>query len=208
MSTDNRVLVPGGWRVGNDAMSSLLAENWWAIALRGVFAIIFGLIALLMPGATLLGLVLLFAAYMLVDGILAIVASVRAAQRHERWGWLIVEGVVDLIAGAIAIIWPLITILAFVWLLGAWGIVSGALLFGASFHLHVPHGRWLMALGGAISVIWGILLMIWPLIGAVVMTWWMAGYALFFGVALLVLAFRLRGRRGAVAPPAALPRGI
>ena len=71
MSTDNRVLVPGGWRVGNDAMSSRLAENWWAIALRGVFAIIFGLIALLMPGATLLGLVLLFAAYMLADGILA-----------------------------------------------------------------------------------------------------------------------------------------
>ena len=76
----------------------------------------------------MLGLVLLFAAYMLVDGILAIVASVRAAQRHERWGWLIVEGIVDLIAGAIAVIWPLITILAFVWLLGAWGIVSGALL--------------------------------------------------------------------------------
>jgi uncharacterized membrane protein HdeD (DUF308 family) len=65
-----------------------------------------------------------------------------------------------------------------------------------------------MALGGAILVIRGILLMIWPLIGAVVMTWWMAGHALFFGVALLVLAFRLRGRRGAVAPPGALPRGI
>jgi uncharacterized membrane protein HdeD (DUF308 family) len=204
MSTDNRVLVPGGWRVANDAMSSLLAENWWAIALRGVFAIIFGLIALLMPGATLLGLVLLFAAYMLVDGILAIVASVRAAQRHERWGWLIVEGIVDLIAGAIAVIWPLITVIAFVWLLGAWAIVSGALLFVASFRLHITHGRWLMALGGAISVIWGILLMIWPLIGALVMTWWMAGYALFFGVALLVLAFRLRGRRGAVAPRGAL----
>jgi uncharacterized membrane protein HdeD (DUF308 family) len=203
MSTDNRVAVPNGWGwgLGNDAMSSRLAENWWAIVLRGVCTIIFGLIALFMPGVTLLGLVLLFAAYMLVDGILAIVAGVRAARHHERWGWLIVEGIVDLIAGAIAVIWPLVTILAFVWLLGAWAIVSGALLFGASFRLHIPHGRWLMALGGAISVIWGILLMIWPVVGALVMTWWMAAYALFFGVALLILGFQLRGRRGATVPP-------
>jgi uncharacterized membrane protein HdeD (DUF308 family) len=88
--------------------------------------------------------VLQFAAYMLVDGVPAIVAGVRAAQHHERWGWLIVEDIVDLIVGAIAVTWPLVTILAFVWLLGAWAIVSGALLFAASSRLHIPHGRWLM----------------------------------------------------------------
>jgi hypothetical protein len=77
--------------------------------LRGVFAILFGIIALLMPGAALLAFVLLFAAYMLVDGILAIIAGVRAAQRHERWGWLIFEGILDLIAGGIAVVWPVIT---------------------------------------------------------------------------------------------------
>ena len=208
MTTDNRVGTAGGWTAGDDAMSNLLAQNWWAIALRGVFAIIFGIIALFMPGAALLALVLLFAAYMLVDGILAIIAGVRAARQHERWGWLIVEGIVDLIAGGIAVVWPLVTVIAFVFLMGAWAIVSGALLFGASFRLHIPHGRWLMALGGAISIIWGVLLIIWPLIGALVLTWWMAAYALFFGVALLVLAFRLRGRRDAVAPRGAMPRGI
>ena len=205
---DDRAGTAGGWPAGDDAMSALLAQNWWAIALRGVFAIIFGIIALLMPGAAMLALVLLFAAYLLVDGIFAIIAAVRAARRQERWGWLIFEGLVDLVTGGIAAVWPLITIVAFALLMGAWAIVTGALLLGASYRLNIPHGRWLMALAGAISVIWGVLLIIWPLIGALVLTWWMAAYALIFGVAMLVLALRLRGRRPAVAPPGAVPRGI
>ena len=205
---DDRAGTAGAWPAGDDAMSALLAQNWWAIALRGVFAIIFGIIALLMPGATMLALVLLFAAYLLVDGIFAIIAAVRAARRQERWGWLIFEGLVDLVTGGIAAVWPLITIVAFALLMGAWAIVTGALLLGASYRLNIPHGRWLMALAGAISVIWGVLLIIWPLIGALVLTWWMAAYALIFGVAMLVLAFRLRSRRPAVAPPGAVPRGI
>jgi uncharacterized membrane protein HdeD (DUF308 family) len=208
MTMDNRVGTAGGWTAGDDAMSNLLAQNWWAIALRGIFAIIFGIIALFMPGAALLALVLLFAAYMVVDGILAIVAAVRAARQHERWGWLIVEGIVDLIAGGIAVVWPLATVIAFVLLMGAWAIVSGALLLAASFRLHVPHGRWLMALGGTISVIWGFLLIVWPPIGALALIWWMAAYALLFGVALIVLAFRLRGRRYAAPPQGAVPRGV
>ena len=83
---DNRAGTTSGWPAGDNAMSNLLAQNWWVVALRGVFAMIFGIIALLMPGVTMLALVLLFAAYMLVDGIFAIIAGVRAAQRHERWG--------------------------------------------------------------------------------------------------------------------------
>jgi uncharacterized membrane protein HdeD (DUF308 family) len=195
-----RLVTAGGEPTVNDAMSAALAQNWWAIALRGAFAILFGLVGLLLPEVTLLALVLLFAAYMLLDGILAIIAGVRAARRHDRWGWLIVEGVVDLIAGIIAVVWPLITIAAFVILLGAWAIVSGALLLGASFRLHMGHGSWLMVLAGAISVIWGVLAIIWPLTGALALTWLLAAYALFFGGALLFLAFRLRSRRHALRP--------
>jgi len=209
MTMDDRVGMTPGWPVSDNAMSNLLAQNWWAIALRGAFAVLFGIIALLMPGAALLAFVLLFAAYMLVDGVFAIIAGVRASQRHECWGWLIFEGILDLIAGGIAVVWPVITIVAFVFLMGAWAIVTGALLFSASFRLNIQHGRWLMALAGAVSVIWGFLLIIWPLIGAVVLTWWIAAYALIFGIAMLVLAFRLRGRRhDAVAPSGAMPRGI
>ena len=125
MTIDDRVAGSGSSPAGDYAMSNLLAQNWWAIALRGVVAIIFGIIALVMPGAALLAFVLLFAAYMLVDGVLAIIAGVRAAQRHERWGWLIFEGILDLIAGGIAVVWPVITIVAFVFLMGAWAIVTG-----------------------------------------------------------------------------------
>ncbi|HTW54240.1 MAG TPA: HdeD family acid-resistance protein [Stellaceae bacterium] len=181
----------------SDDMSALLARNWWVIGLRGLFAIVFGAIAVLMPGVTLAALVLLFAAYMLVDGVLAIVAALRAARQHERWGLLILEGVADLIAGGIAVFWPLITIVALIYLTAAWAIVSGSLLLAASFRLNVAHGRWLMFFGGAASMVWGILLIAWPLAGALVLVWWLAAYALFFGGALLVLAFQLRRRRPA-----------
>jgi uncharacterized membrane protein HdeD (DUF308 family) len=170
------------------------------VALRGVFAILFGIIALVLPVVTIAALVLLFAAYMLVDGIFTIVAAVRAARQHERWGWLVLEGIADLAAGAIAFLWPLITVVAFIYLMAAWAIVSGAMLTAAAFRLNVPHGRGWMLFGGVVSLIWGVLLLIWPLTGAVVLTWWMAGYALFFGVALLVLAFKLRARRRAQLP--------
>jgi uncharacterized membrane protein HdeD (DUF308 family) len=176
-------------------MSAILAKNWWALALRGVFGIIFGIIAFVMPGVTIAALILWFAAYMIVDGIFAIVAGVRAAVKHERWGMLILEGIVDLIAGAIALLAPIATLLAFVWLSGAWAIVSGVLLLAAVFRLRRTHGKWLMAVGGVASVVWGILLFIAPIPGAVVLTWWLGAYALIFGVAMLVLAFRLRPHR-------------
>jgi uncharacterized membrane protein HdeD (DUF308 family) len=176
------------------AMSALLAQNWWAVALRGAFAILFGIIALVLPGVTLTALVLLFAAYMLVDGVFAIVAGVRAARRHERWGLLVLEGIVDLVVGAVAVVAPLATVLAFVLLMAAWAIVTGAILTIAAFRLQVAHGRWLMGLGGIVSLIWGALLLIWPIAGALVLTWWIGAYALLFGIALLALAFRLRRR--------------
>lgn len=182
------MLMPSG------AMSALLARNWWVIALRGVFAVLFGGIALLLPGVTLASLVLLFAIYMLVDGVLDILAGIRAARRHERWSTLVLEGIADLIAGGIAFVWPVITLLVFIYLMAAWAIVSGAMLLGAAFRLRRAYGQWLMGLGGVVSVIWGLLLMFWPITGAVVLTWWMGGYAIFFGVALIGLAFQLRSR--------------
>ena len=186
------------------AMSQMLAQNWWAVALRGVFTLIFGIIAIVLPGVTIAALVLLFAAYMLIDGIFAIIAGMRAARRHERWGFLIFEGIIDLIAGAIAIVWPLITVLTFIILLAAWAIVSGALVFAAAFRLHLEHGRWLLAFSGLVSLIWGFLLLLWPLAGAVVLAWWMGAYALVFGVTLLILAFRLKRQRDHSSPAGAV----
>src|SRR5687768_4086783 len=191
----------------NEAMCALLAQNWWAVALRGVFAVLFGLIALVVPGATILSLVLFFSAYMLVDGVFGIVAAVRAARQGERWGLLILEGIANIVVGVIAFAWPGLTAIAFVLLLAAWSLISGGLMLGAAFRLSQAHGRWWLALGGIVSIVFGVLLVIAPVIGAVVLTWWLGAYALVFGIALLVLAFKLRGRRdnvsGAAAPRAA-----
>lgn len=179
----------------SEAMSALLAQNWWLVALRGVVGILFGIVALLFPGSTMLSLVILFSAYMLVDGAFAIASAVRAARRHERWGWLTLEGIVNIITGVLAFLWPGLTILAFVLLIAAWAIVSGALMLAAAFRLKVDHGRWWLVLGGVVSLVYGVLLILTPLIGALVLTWWLGAYALVFGVVLLVLAFRLRSHR-------------
>ena len=185
----------------SDAMSAVLAQNWWLVALRGAFAVLFGIVAFAAPGATILSLVLLFSAYMLVDGVCAIVSAVRAARAGERWGLLVLEGVADIATGVAVLVWPGLTVLAFVLMMAAWAVVSGALMLAASFRLQRAHGRGWLALGGVVSIIYGIMLVIAPLIGALVLTWWLGAYALVFGIALLVLAFRLRARKDD--PPAA-----
>lgn len=182
--------------VGGDtsAMSALLARNWWALVLRGILGILFGLVALFMPVAAMISLALLFSAYLLVDGVFAIVAAVRAAQAHQRWGLLLLEGVLNLAMGAIAFVFPGSAVLAFVLITAAWALITGGLMVAAAFRLNVAHGRWWLALGGIVSILWGLLLVMSPIIGALVLTWWLGGYAIAFGVMLLVLGFKLRAQ--------------
>ena len=178
-----------------DAMSEVLADSWWAVGLRGIMGILFGLICLLTPGLAVEVFVILFAAYMLVDGVFAITGGIKAARNGERWGLLILEGIVDLAAGLVAALWPAITAVALIWLIAIWAVVSGALMLGAAFTLNLDHGRWWLGLGGVASVIFGILLVIEPLIGAVVLTMWIGAYALVFGIFLLILAFQLHSKK-------------
>lgn len=177
------------------AMSSLLAQNWWAMALRGVFAIIFALIAFFSPGATILSLVLFFSAYMLVDGVFGIVSGIRAASNNQRWGLLILEGILNILVGIIAFIMPGLTVLFFVTLVAVWSLITGVLMIVAAFKLNPEYGRGWLIFSGIVSVLFGIALLIAPLVGAVVLTWWLGAYALVFGIGLLVLAFKLKGRR-------------
>jgi uncharacterized membrane protein HdeD (DUF308 family) len=177
------------------AMSALLAQNWWALALRGVFAVIFALIAFLSPGATLLSLALFFSAYMLVDGVFGIVSGVRAASNHQRWGLLVLEGILNILVGVIAFMMPGLTVLFFVTLMAVWSLITGVLMIVAAFKLNPAYGRGWLIFSGIVSVLFGVALLVAPLVGAVVLTWWLGAYALAFGVSLLVLAFKLKGRR-------------
>jgi uncharacterized membrane protein HdeD (DUF308 family) len=188
------------------AASDALARNWWLFTLRGIFGMLFGLVALVFPGPTMLSLVILFSAYMLVDGVAAIVSAVRAMHRQDQWGLLIFEGLLSIATGIVAFLWPGLTVLAFVLLVAAWAIVTGALMTAAGFRLNISHGRWWLVLGGLCSLIYGVLLVAMPLIGAVVLTWWMGAYALVFGISLIILSFRLcsrhQDRPAAVGTPA------
>lgn len=181
----------------SEEMSALLARNWWAVLLRGLIAVAIGLLTLWMPAASLASLVLLFAAYLLADGALGIIAAVRAARRHERWGWLVLEGLLDIGAGVATLAWPGLTIIVFVALVAAWAIVSGGTMALAALRLGKRHGRWLMGLAGVLSITWGVLLAFAPISGALVLTLWIGAYALVFGVTLIVLALRLRSPRRA-----------
>jgi uncharacterized membrane protein HdeD (DUF308 family) len=180
----------------SDSASDELAKNWWLFTLRGVLGIIFGIVALIFPGPTMLSLVILFSAYMLVDGVFVIISAVRAIRRKEdRWGLLIFEGLLNIAVGIVAFLWPAITVLAFVLLVAAWAIVAGVVMTAAGFRLNISHGRWWLVLGGLLSMAYGALLVITPLIGAIVLTWWMGAYAFAFGVALIILSIRLRSRQ-------------
>jgi uncharacterized membrane protein HdeD (DUF308 family) len=194
-STASGKKSPAATKERCDALSEVLADNWWAVGLRGILGIVFGLICLLTPGVALGAFVILFAAYMFVDGGFAIASAWKAARSGERWGLLIFEGLVDIAAGLLAVIWPAITMVALIWLVAIWAIVSGALMLYAAFTLNRDHGRWWLALGGIASLIFGVLLVIEPLIGAVVLTMWIGAYALVFGGFLLVLAFQLHSRK-------------
>jgi uncharacterized membrane protein HdeD (DUF308 family) len=170
-----------------------MSQYWWLLALRGLIGIIFGTIAFVMPVATMIALVLVFAAYMLVDAGFTFYAAYQAARRGRKWGLMVLQGLLNLFVGAVAAVLPGLTAIAFVLMVAAWALVSGALQIAAAFR--IDKGRWWLVFGGVVSLIWGILLIIAPLIGAVVLTWWMGAWAIVFGALMIAAAFRLRSQR-------------
>lgn len=186
---------------GISGIRDLLIRNWWAVALRGVIGIIFGLVAFIMPGITLLTLVLLLAAYLLADGVLAIVAGVRAARLHERWWPFAVEGIADIVAGILAAAWPQVTVLALMYLLAIWAIFTGVVVIFGGFQIGLGAPRWLLWLGGVLSILLGIFMIGQPALGVLALAWWIGSYALAFGVVLLVFGLWLRSHRSETGHP-------
>lgn len=173
-------------------MFESMARNWWVPALRGVLAIVVGLIALFLPGATLYALVLLFGIYALLDGVSLLFMAFSVGQTN-RW-WLAIEGILGIAAAIVALAYPLSTALALTLLIGAWAVVTGILEIVAVFGMQnkvVP--AWLLVLNGVLSVIFGVVLFVFPLAGTFAWVWVFGVYALAAGFALLVFAFQVRG---------------
>lgn len=173
-------------------MAAILVGNWWALALRGVLAILFALIAFFLPGVTVAVLVLVFGAYAFVDGIFALIAGLRAASHHGRSAPLLVEGILNLLLGILVLLWPGAALVALIWIIAIWAVATGVLLIAAGIALIRHSGEWLLVLGGIISVLLGVVLFFTPGAGIVAISWWLGVYALLFGIALLTTAFRIR----------------
>lgn len=165
-------------------------HNWWLMLLRGIFAIIFGLIALLVPGIALLAIIYVFAAYALIDGILAVVVAITERRFLPRWGWLLVEGVAGIIVGILAFVWPGETALILLYFVAAWAIVTGIMEIAAAFTV----GSWLAGLAGVLSIVFGIILFVHPGAGLLSILWLVGIYAIVFGIVLIVHAFQLHSQ--------------
>jgi uncharacterized membrane protein HdeD (DUF308 family) len=175
-------------------MVVVLARNWWALALRGLAAVLFGIMAFAWPGMTLGVLVLLYGAYALVDGVLAIIAAVAGRTSGMPWWALLLEGVLGITVGILTFAWPGITALVLLYLIAAWAVATGVFEVVAAIRLRREiRGEWLLALSGIISVLFGIALVINPVGGALAVVWLIGAYAIAFGVLLIALGFRLRG---------------
>ena len=168
-----------------------LARHWWVVALRGLAAVLFGVLAFAWPGMTLAVLILLFGAYALVDGILAIVVAVRGGTDHRLLMGL--EGVVGVLAGLAAFVYPGLTALVLLYIIAFWAILTGVLEVFAAVRLRrVITNEWGLIIGGVLSVLFGIVLIVAPGAGALAVVFLIGAYAVLFGVALLILSWGLR----------------
>jgi uncharacterized membrane protein HdeD (DUF308 family) len=176
-------------------MNNSLSQHWWIIALRALFAILFGVLAFMLPGVTLRVLILFFGAFALVDGIWAVVHGIS-----QKWLSLFLEGLIGIAAGVFAFLWPGITAFVLIYIIAAWAVITGVLEIGAAIRLRKAiKGEWFMALGGIISIIFGVLVATHPRLGALAIIWIVGTYAIVFGVLFMILAFRFRGHTNQIA---------
>lgn len=184
-------------------------NNWWVVLIRGICSILFGVLAFVWPNITLVVLILMYSAYALVDGFAAIVLGFQS--RHvtgASWGSMVMLGVVSVIAGIVAFLWPGLTALALLYVVAFWAIVRGVLEIVSAVRLrHEIDNEWLLGMAGVASVLFGILLIAWPAAGILSLVWLVAVYAIVFGALQTALALRLRGLKQRVEHLPGTPAG-
>ncbi|HEY2732116.1 MAG TPA: HdeD family acid-resistance protein [Polyangia bacterium] len=191
-----------------------LVRNWWLVLLRGIVGLIFGIVTIVAPGIALATMVLVLGAYAFADGVLAIVSILLRRRSGPPWPALLLEGLMGIVVGLIAVFRPSITAFGLLVLISAWALVTGALEIVAAVRWRkLIAGAWLLGFGGFASVALGVLLVLFPAAGMLTIIWWTGGYAILFGVVMIALGLRLHswsrtgGRRsvgGVGVPPSAV----
>lgn len=177
-------------------MLEKVSRNWWLYAVRGVVAIIFGVVAFTRPEQALQALVLVFGAYALVDGIFAMFAGIASYRYFERWWAVLLEGVTGVVIGLLTFFWPNITALVLLYFIAAWALITGIFEIVAAIQLRrAITGEWMLILGGLISILFGVLLFVSPVAGAVSVIWMIGIYAVVFGISEIFFAFHLHSLR-------------
>jgi uncharacterized membrane protein HdeD (DUF308 family) len=173
----------------------LLAQRWWTFVLRGIAAIAFGVLTFIWPGVSILSLVLLFGAYAIVNGAFNLALAARGPAGEDRWGSMVFEGAASIVAGVLTIIWPGISALVLLFLIAAWAIVTGVAQVVSAIRLrkHIRN-EWLLGVMGVLSVVFGVLLMIFPGAGALAVVIWIGAYAVVIGALMIALGIKLRQR--------------
>jgi uncharacterized membrane protein HdeD (DUF308 family) len=170
-----------------------LTRNWWMIVVRGILAILFGLIAFFWPDLTFLLLILTFGAYAIVDGIFAMLTGVASSRYSSRWWVFLLEGIVSLAAGMISILQPGLAGFVLIAVIAAWAILTGAFEIAAAVRLRREiTNEWMLAFAGFVSIVLGAVLFFQPATAGIVITLMIGTYALIFGVLLVILGLRLR----------------
>ena len=173
-------------------VKSALHRSWWLLLLRGIIAVAFGVATFVWPGISLVSLILVYGIYAVADGILALIAAIRGGGVAPRW-WLALGGIASLAAGALAFVWPGLTALVLVYLIGFWSILRGVLeIIGAIRLRNEIANEWTLGVAGALSVIFGLILVFMPGAGALGLLWLIAAWAVLFGLLLIWVAFKVR----------------
>ena len=173
---------------------------WWLLLVRGILSILFGVFALAAPASALLALVLVFGFYAVLDGVMAVVLGVRQRREQSHWGWQVVQGVVSVLAGIVAFVFPGVTVLAILLVIAAWSIVGGVTAIAQSFTMRragVAEWGWTLA-GGVVGILFGIALLVQPGAGLLTLLWLVGAFSVVIGVLVVVWAFRLRRAAAAV----------
>ena len=170
----------------------MMARNWWAVVLRGVVAILFGMMAWIWPGVTLGALVFLWGCYAFADGVLALISAFSAASKTPWWAHGLI-GIVSIGAALVAFVYPGLTAVGLLFVIAFWAIVTGVLAIAAAFELRREiEGEFWLGLAGVVSMMFGALLIARPGIGGLTVVWMIGSYAVVFGVMLVALGLRAR----------------